>query len=204
MGDTAAFGQYERIVQQVCQLSKEAAPYSAWHQSHCARIYGHALEIARLEGIAVDPVVLILASYLHSFGSFDKYREIGVGKSVRSAQIASQILQGENLAEEKTRLVVKVIEGHEHFATPDTSCAEAVVFHDANALSFLGSGAIMMMHGIAGRGNGAKNIDECNATLLRYKEQLPKSIITKSGQAIATQKVREMEHFFSYKGGKRK
>ncbi|MFH1564784.1 MAG: HD domain-containing protein [bacterium] len=187
----------ENLIREIETLASNVAIHPAWGIAHCGRVEELAKEIARKEGKDIDVACLRVAALLHDFGAYPKYRKEGIDHAERSVEVAEEELQKRAFAEDKVRLVKTIIAGHMFYSEPDKTILEAVVFHDADILDFLGMIGIARVYSIIGIDDWAKNMTEAYDLLWKFKNELPAKIITQTAKNLADERVSEMDTFFT-------
>lgn len=179
----------ENLIREIETLTNNAAIHPAWGIAHCQRVEELAKEIARKEGKNIDGVCLHIAALLHDFGAYPKYRKEGMDHAERSVEFAGEELQRIGYAEDKIHLVQAIIAGHMFYAEPDKTISEAVVFHDADILDFLGMIGIARIYSIIGIDDWAKNMKEAYDLLWKFRNELPAKVITQAAKNLADERV---------------
>ena len=150
-----------------------------------------------MENLRVQPDAIKLAAYLHDFGAYPKYSQSGIDHAIRSAEVARVILNDFGADQELINLIVKAIEGHMFYSAPDLTVPEAVVFHDADVLDFLGNVGIERIHSIIGIDDWTPTSRDAEILIGRFMRELPSDVITQSGKNLAKDRVNEMQDYFS-------
>jgi uncharacterized protein len=174
----------------------EQHPHPAWGPAHCRRVYALALELADREGAPVDRDSLFAAAHLHDLGAFAPYRVEGVDHAERSAQVAEELLAAAGFPADKLSLVQAIIRGHMYRADPGES-REAVLFHDADTLDFLGAVGVARILAIVGLDDWAPDLPSAVRLLQRFVRELPAKLITVSARQLAVGRVAEMKAFLA-------
>lgn len=108
-----------------------------WHFSHVQRL----LKLIALigEGMVYDETAVIIATYLHDWGAYPRYRQPGVEHALRSRQIAeTMILPRMDLPETAVPVILEAIEFHDYRDFRPVTSAEALLLREADFLDFLG------------------------------------------------------------------
>ncbi|MGE5506953.1 MAG: HD domain-containing protein, partial [Chitinophagales bacterium] len=121
--------------ERLTRLAKELS-HPAWGFDHGERVFRLALDLAGEE--TLDEEALFAAARLHDTGAFAPYRRPRCDHALRSVEVAPDLLAGAGFPMEKVALVQEIIRGHMFDAEPGPS-REAVFFHDADTLDFLGA-----------------------------------------------------------------
>lgn len=170
--------------------------HPAWGFIHSERVYRLTLHLAAEEGLTVDEDALFAAAYLHDAGAIEPYRLEGVDHAVRSAEMAAEVLPDFGFPREKAPLVVEIIRGHMYDAEPGQS-HEAILFHDADALDFLGVIGIARLLAVTGRDSWTPDLNHSIAVIKGFSRDLPSSLRTTAARKIGEARRREMDSFLS-------
>jgi uncharacterized protein len=174
----------------------ERFEHPAWGRAHYERIYEMTLQLARAEGAVIDTDVLFAAAYLHDMGAFDPYKQPQVEHSKRSAQEFEPVLAPMGFPAEKIAAVREVIQGHMFYARP-ASRHEAVLFHDADTLDFMGAVGIARMLSIVGLDDWTPDLRTAINLIERFSHDLPTKLLTPSAQRIGAARKVEMSAFLA-------
>lgn len=142
----------------LCSFSKNNLKHPAWGFAHSKRDYLVASELARNEGLTVDDDVLFAAGMLHDMGGFAPYAVEGVDHALRSTQVVDSILKPAGFPMEKSEAVKKAIITHSYYCPDRPETPEALVFHDADTLDFMGDIGVMRIFSIVGDESGFPNV----------------------------------------------
>jgi uncharacterized protein len=142
----------------LCTFTKNNLKHSAWGFAHSKRDYLVASELARNEGLTVDDDVLFAAGMLHDMGGFAPYAIAGVDHALRSTQIVDSVLKPAGFPMEKAEAVKKAILTHSYYCPDRPETPEALVFHDADTLDFMGDIGVMRIFSIVGDESGFPNV----------------------------------------------
>jgi len=168
--------------------------HPAWGVSHCRRVYGLALQLAGDR--PVDNDALFAAAYLHDVGAFAPYRREGVDHAERSVQVAPEVLAAVGFPPDKVPLVQDIIRGHMYYATPSRQ-AEAVIFHDADVLDFMGAVGIARLLSIVGRDDWTPDLPSAAELIDRFRRELPAGLRTPEARRIGEVRQAEMVAFLT-------
>jgi uncharacterized protein len=171
--------------------------HPAWGLSHSVRVYEMALHLAQEQGAALDEDAVLAAAYLHDIGALGAYRQPGIDHAQRSVQVVGDILAATDYPPEKIPLVKDIILGHTFQARP-TSPLEAVLFHDADILDFIGYIGVTRLLSLVGKHDWAPDPAGALGTIRRFSQQMPPLLLTPQAQSIGQSRLAEME---SYLGG---
>lgn len=183
--------------QHVYSYAEKHIVHSAWGLAHAERNYHMSLKLAAKENIHVDNDVIFAASFLHDIGAIDCFRKKEVEHSIRSVELSEGLLKAYRFPMKKWPSVKAAILGHMYYAEKPVE-ADAIVFHDADALDFLGTIGIARIISITERHGWAENLKGAFETLKQFKETLPQSLITVNAKKIAEKRIHEMEQVFSF------
>ncbi|NLG28078.1 MAG: HD domain-containing protein [Chloroflexi bacterium] len=169
-------------------------PHPAWGPAHCQRVYELARELAALERTCVDAEALFAAACLHDLGAMPPYRRTGVDHAERSAELAVELLPGAGFARERIPLVRTIIRRHMYADAPSEP-PEAVLFHDADTLDFLGAIGVARILSIVGLDDWAPDLPSAVQLLQRFQRELPDRLLCASARRMAAPRTAEMEAF---------
>jgi HD superfamily phosphodiesterase len=109
-----------------------------WALSHVHRVRC----LAELIGVDLcyDQHALAIAIYLHDWGAFPCYRQVGVEHAVRSREVVEvDILPQMDLTPEQVILILDAIERHDYRDSRPVTSTEALLLREADFLDFLGA-----------------------------------------------------------------
>jgi len=184
-------------VASVESLALRVAIHPAWGWHHCARVESLANRIAKDEGLKVDSDLLHVAALLHDFGTYPQYGKANVDHADSSVEFAEGFLAKAGMPADRVDTVLAVIRGHMFYAKPDKNVPEAVAFHDADALDFLGFVGITRIYAVVEKDDWAKDMAGALATIKEFRTGLPPSLLTKAAREIAATRIAEMDVFVS-------
>ncbi len=170
--------------------------HPAWGLSHSERVYDMALHLAQEQGAALDDDALLAAAYLHDIGALGDYRLPGVDHAERSVQVIGDILAATDFPPEKIPFVEDIILGHTFEARP-TSPLEAVLFHDADILDFMGYIGVTRLLSLVGKHDWAPDPAGALGTIRRFSQHMPALLLTPQAQRIGQSRLAEMESYLS-------
>jgi uncharacterized protein len=170
--------------------------HPAWGTPHSHRVYELALRLSAEEGLAVDQDCLFAAAFLHDIGAMEPYRREGVNHAERSAEAAVPILAEICFPPERVERVMDCILGHMFYARPEP-WPEVIVFHDADALDFMGSIGIARILAIVGIDDWTPDLRSAIEVIRRFRNELPDALITRSGKFVGEVRRAEMEAFLA-------
>jgi len=178
--------------QQVYAFAEKNVHHSIWGLAHSERNYQVAMKLALLEKLSVDSDVLFVAAFLHDIGAIEPFRAKGVEHATRSVQVVEPLLKSYGLSEEKIAKIREAILGHMYDADLAPKGNEAIVFHDADTLDFLGSIGLVRIVGLTDRHDWAPNLPGAIITLRTWSKVLPQKLITASAKRMAKERIVEM------------
>jgi len=152
--------------------------------------------LAQKQGAVLDEDALLAAAYLHDTGALGNYRQPGVDHAERSVQVVGDILAATDYPPEKIPLVKDIILGHTFQARP-TSPLEAVLFHDADILDFMGYVGVTRLLALVGKHDWAPDPAGALGTIRRFSRQMPPLLLTPQAQGIGQSRLAEMESYLS-------
>lgn len=170
--------------------------HTAWGVSHAERDYRLALEIARRDGISVDDDVLFAAAMLHDIAAFAPWAKAGVDHGVRAAEVIPDSLLAWGFPAARIARVQDAVSHHMYSSTIGAG-AEAGVLRDADTLDFLGWEGITRILSLATRHRWATDVATAVATLRRNADDLPPTLSTAAGKAMAEPRVAAMRTYLA-------
>ena len=170
--------------------------HTAWGVSHGERDYHLAQEIARRDGIAVDDDVLFAAATLHDIAAFAPWAKTGVDHGVRAAEVLPDSLKSWGFPEAKIAGVQDAVSHHMYYQTVGAG-PEARVLRDADTLDFLGWEGITRILSLSTRHRWATDVATAVATLRKNADELPPTLSTTSGKAMAVPRVDAMHTYLA-------
>jgi len=176
--------------QQILSYAK-AFKHPAWGVSHCKRVYELSLHLAESQNVKVDQDCLFAAAYLHDVGAFEPYKQSGVDHAERSVQVIDEILAPVDFPMERVPLVKEIIRGHMFYADPGNR-DEAVLFHDADTLDFMGAIGITRLLSIVGLDDWTPDLESAVKLIERFSKELLGRLYTSEGKEIGEARQTEM------------
>jgi uncharacterized protein len=170
--------------------------HPAWGYSHCRRVYATCLRLAESEGAAVDRDALLAASYVHDLGAFPPYRRESVDHAERSVQVAAELLPGYGFPAEKIPLVEAIVAGHMFYSDPGGDI-EALIFHDADVLDFMGCVGITRLLAVVGLDDWTPDLKSALKLIRRFSRELPAKLHLAAAKEIGDRRRAEMLRFLS-------
>jgi len=168
--------------------------HPAWGVPHFQRVYDLTLELAREGSYQVDRDAVFAAAYLHDIGAFEPYIRPGIDHAEQSVQVVGEILAPLGFPSEKVSLVKEIIKGHMFYVSP-TSHAEALIFHDADTLEFMGTIGVTRILSIVGLDDWTPDLRSAVDLIRRFSEELPGKLHTPQAQQMGEDRQAEMEAF---------
>lgn len=163
---------------------------------HYRRVYEMSKTLIEAQPIQIDEDALFASAFIHDAGAFEPYKLERVEHSDRSAQLADQILTPMGFPLEKLPLVRDIVRGHMFYAKPAMP-VEAVIFHDADVLDYMGAIGIMRLLSTVGRDEWTPNTKKTIALIRRFSQELPGRLHTLKGQQIGHQRQMEMDAYIN-------
>lgn len=119
------------IIQMTMQVGED------WAVAHAKRLIELVKQISM--NVPYDLHVMELATYVHDWGAFTKYIQMGVDHAVRSRQVVeSDILPRLPLTADQKEILLETIELHDYRDMRPTKSNEALLLREADMLEFLG------------------------------------------------------------------
>jgi uncharacterized protein len=172
----------------------DEADHATWGRSHSKRVLETSLRLAEAEQLFVDEEVLFAAAYVHDLGAIAPYRRDGVDHTERSISVAPVVLEQVGFDSERLAPVVDVIRGHMYYDEPERF-AEAIVFHDADALDYMGAIGIARVLAATGTDDWADDLGGAIDTLRSMRRDVPAGLVTGTAKGIAEVRRGWMEEF---------
>jgi uncharacterized protein len=177
------------------RFAQEHSTDTAWGLAHSERDYLLAVQIAKDEGLSVDPDILFAAAFLHDIGAQKPYALDGVKHEPRAVEVMGPILESAGFPKGKQALLADVILHHMYYSAPGKS-AEAVVFRDADTLDGLGVIGAVRVFSTGGREDGwAPSLKEGLDRIKKWQTDLPRALSTSTARAMAQARVKELRTF---------
>lgn len=174
----------------------EQFKHPAWGIHHFQRVYNLSLKLADEQNLDVDQDALFAAAYLHDVGSFSPYKIEDVEHSERSTQIVEEILAPLGFQAAKISLVKDIIRGHMFYSEPVQN-TEAIIFHDADALDFMGAIGITRLLSLVKIDNWAPDVGSAINLIQKFSKYLPQRLHTLKAQEIAKIRRGEMNSYLA-------
>lgn len=181
--------------QKVYDYAKENVKHSAWGIAHSERNYQLTIQLATEERLSIDKDVIFATAFLHDIGAIEPHKKPDIDHSIRSIEIAEPLLSTVGFPMQKWYMVKDAILGHMYYAEL-SQYSEGKLFHDADALDFLGDIGIVRIVSITERHQWAPTLPSAFNTLYQFQTDLLNKLITPSGKKIAALRIQEMNHFF--------
>ncbi len=170
-------------------------PHPAWGPAHCARVYSLALELAEREGWRADGDALFAAACLHDLGAFAPHRLEGADHAQRAADLTPAWLADAAYPGDPSA-VQAVIRGHMYSADPGHA-PEAIVFHDADTLDFMGAVGVARVLAIVGLDDWTPDLPSALALLQRFARELPGALISNAARDLGLLRTSETRSFIA-------
>jgi len=168
--------------------------HPAWGLAHSLRVYTMSLRMAQEQSVEVDKEALLAAALLHDLGALGSYRQSGVDHAERSVQVVDGIFRRTDFPPGKIPLVKDIILGHT-FSMRPASPIEAVLFHDADILDFMGFIGVARILSIVGLDDWAPDLPSAVALLSRFTQEMPPRLLTPQAQHLGVGRLAEMRTF---------
>jgi uncharacterized protein len=177
------------------QFARKWSTDTAWGLAHSERDYLLSVEIAKSEGLTVDPDVLFAAAFLHDIGAQKPYAKDDVKHEPRAVEVMGPILEDSGFPMEKQAALAEVILRHMYYSAPGSS-PEAVVFRDADTLDGLGVVGAVRVFSTGGREDGwAPTLGEGLERVKRWQAELPRALSTSTARRMAQERLEELRAF---------
>jgi uncharacterized protein len=170
---------------QVYEYARKNVVHSIWGIAHSERDYQVAVKLGEREKVSFSGDVLFAAAFLHDLGAIEPFRVKGMDHAVRSAELALPLLLAYGLPLEMIARVQHVILGHMYDPVEKPLSIEAVLFHDADTLDFLGTIGVIRIVGLTDRHGWAPDLPGALSTLKDWTDELPGKFITESAKREA-------------------
>lgn len=167
--------------------------HPAWGSAHCERVFRLSLSLAESQGQA-DREALFAAAYLHDVGALAAFRLPGVDHAERSLELMPELLGAAGFPAAKIGMVQDIARGHMYDARP-APITEAVAFHDADTLDFLGAIGITRLLAIVGLSDWAPDVPSAVRRIAHFAAELPSRLYTPQARVIAAGRLQETEAF---------
>ena len=168
-----------------------AAEGERWGYAHVRRVLALAQQIDA--GLAYDAEAFAFAVYLHDWGAFPRWRQVGVEHALRSRQVAEQeILPFTTLEPAQVREVLEAIERHDFRDGRPVTCTLALLLREADWLDMLG--AIGVARELAW---GPNDLPAIMARIRMRRQVIPPRLTLASAQALAVPRIAAMDHWLA-------
>ncbi len=180
------------------RLVAEAARFEhpAWGVAHCRRVYELAAQLGTAAGAALDNEALFAAAYVHDLGAFPPYRREGVDHAQRSVEVAPEVLAAAGFPDSRVPVVQEIVRGHMYYAEP-AAMPEAVYFHDADVLDFMGAVGIARLLSIVGRDDWTPDLPAAITLIDRFRRELFARLHTDAARRLGKKRQAEMDDFLA-------
>ena len=153
-----------------------------------------AVQLARAEGADIDTDALFAAAYLHDMGAFEPYKQPDVDHAKRSSEEVEPVLTSIGFPSGKIPAVREIVQGHMFYARP-ASRREAILFHDADTLDFMGAVGIARLLSIVGLDDWTPDLRTAINLIEQFSRDLPAKLFTPSSRRIGEIRKTEMLAF---------
>lgn len=177
----------------VRQFAESHLRHPAWGVSHSMRDYELARAMAATDHVALDDDVLYAAAFLHDVAAFAPYEKAGVDHADEAARIVGSLLEGTGFPMVKIGAVQGAIRTHMFERQPVGP--EALYLHDADALDWLGAIGVARIFGLVDPNGGQPDGPAALKMLQDFLKRVPPRILSKAGQALRPERVRELRDF---------
>ena len=170
--------------------------HPAWGLSHYKRVYELALQLGKQQSVEIDEDALFAAAYLHDMGAFELYKQTGIDHAERSTQVVEPVLISIGFPAGQMTLVKEIIQGHMFYAQPTTRI-EAIIFHDADTLDFMGAIGVARLLSIVGLDDWTPDLRSAINLINRFSQELPDKLITSQAREIGKTRQAEMTTYLN-------
>lgn len=135
-----------------------------WQLSHVRRV----LKLIELigAGLVYDQTAVTIATYLHDWGAYPRFRQPGVEHALRSRQVAETlILPRMGLPETAVAIILETIAYHDYRDFRPVQSSEALLLREADFLDFLGIIGLVREYG-----RGPKEMESACRVVLKRRE----------------------------------
>ena len=178
----------------VYDFCRNRLQHSAWGLAHGERNFLLAQRLAREERMTVDDDILFAAAFLHDVAAFEEFAKANIDHTEQGAEVAGKFLAETAFPKEKIAAVQEVIRAHMFYSKVGER-AEAIVFHDADTLDFLGHVGVARILSLTTRHRWATDLRGAVATIDRFRKELPAKLVTGSAKKIGEERVQEIKAF---------
>ncbi|MCG8571018.1 MAG: HD domain-containing protein [Spirochaetes bacterium] len=168
--------------------------HPAWGFHHSERVMALSIYLAEQQKMLIDQDIITAASFLHDIGAFNQYRKADVDHSDRSAELITDILTEINFPTGKIPAVQLVVEGHMFYRNPSDS-QEAIIFHDADTLDFMGYIGITRLISIVGMDDWTPDVQSAITLIKDFSKKMLSHLQTPLAQQIGQERKKEMDNF---------
>ena len=178
----------------------EGLKHPAWGIAHSRRVHELAMQLACERNEEIDEDALFAAAYLHDIGAFEPYKRAGTDHAERSAQVVRELLESFGFPEESIPLVQGIIRRHMFYENP-TAPIEAILFHDADTLAFMGAIGVTRLLSIVGLDDWAPDLPTAVRLIESFSQGLPERLHTPEAQRVGEVRKAEMIAYLSSLSG---
>ncbi len=177
----------------VRQFAEANLKHPAWGASHSTRDYELAKAMAATDHVTLDDDVLYATAYLHDVAAFAPFAKSGADHGDEAARIVDTLLTGTGFPMAKIEAVRGAI--RTHMFQRDPVGPEAIYLHDADALDWLGAIGIARTTALVDSNGGQPDGPAAVKRLEGYRTSVPPRVISKAGQALLPERVREVQEY---------
>jgi uncharacterized protein len=180
------------------ELKKYAKTFQhpAWGWNHFQRVLKLSLHLAEKQNFTVDEDSLTAASWLHDIGVFSQFRVKGMDHTDRSIQLVEDVLTKYNFPPEKIPAVKDIILGHMYYREPSARI-EAIIFHDADVLDFMGYIGIARLLAIVGVSDWTPDVASALKLIEQFSRELLEKLHTPLARKLGESRKQEMVTFLN-------
>lgn len=168
--------------------------HPAWGFAHVHRVFRLSLDLAKFNGDEIDWPAIRAASLIHDLGAVEPFRQEGRDHTEVALEKAPEWLGEVGFPADKVELVKTIIAGHMFYADPGPQ-AEAIHFHDADVLDFMGYIGLTRLLAVCGRSDLAPNLISTVERIERFSRELPGRLHTEPARRMGEVRLKEMEAY---------
>jgi uncharacterized protein len=173
-------------LEQIKQMTLELG--QGWGYAHATRV----LKLVDLIGVELqyNREIISFAVYLHDWGAFPKYSQVGVDHAWRSRQVAeTEILPTTHLSTSVQAVVAEAIELHDYRDLRPHTSIESLLLREADWLDMLG--VIGMVREFAW---GPNNLQKCYERVVARRVGIQGRLTIPKAQELGEQRIARMEN----------
>ncbi len=168
--------------------------HPAWGPGHFRRVAAMSERLALSDEPSADRDVLSAVAWLHDVGTLPDYAQPDVPPPEAAAQAAERILPEIGFPAEKVPMVARIIREHSFDRLP-ANLSEARVFHDADALDFLGAVGVFRLLAVAGVEDWVPTPKHAIDEARKFARRLPETLVLPTSKRVAAKRNAESEAF---------